>query len=1660
MKQLKRSFLKLLMLFVGLFALSQTAAAWDKVKTSNTYIFDFQKCSYVEDASAVVQISLDNGSSWQDMTRIMAKVYAYKPTSSVDWIKFRRHAPTGDWNEWGYNIPDGQADFTFLEGNSNFNGMNFTGPVRIAGEFVTTNSSWGNYPAAMTWDSSKNAFKYTASKGGACMVSTNNNFWDGRVKMNNGTNIASSQPSSSNISLSTSGDLNLPDAGTIYFRPFDMKLWYEATSTPTPTTYSYVVRFWGGSLSGDTNIAITPGTAKTFSTATYKGCEFGIERQGSDGSKTWYASNSSSNKDVLTNTTGNRTTTFTLTSSGSTNMVLPSTVDDGNFTYTLTVSNDVPTSLTVVSPPASPAGVYYFVNDMTTGNDAYTKTGRISVGDTFEIDAMNGTGYFIFCNGSNLDWDNSYASKGDYNVSDVTSTIEAKYRPNNSDYTQTFNTVNGKYIITITDISVNNVVKFTVAKKALDDPSKAGHVYLLAKQLNGNKETPEWRMEKTGTNTYTLKNFAMRSKSAANIQEGDNVTVKDNGDVTVVWYDASGKRNSKNFGNEVYSHLWDLNELQPGWAYTAEFKLNGESSTLTMNQLNNPNSTSTWTSDVLPYIGLLGKNFKQATKYDTQNSGTGMGDTSKGWQEAYVQYDETGHVLRDENGKAYYNTYWPPRNNILMQADLNDGKPVNVSTRNTTFKLDKDNGALTGAQWKALLTDATYEGLKLDASQKYYRYTINNMWMLGTYKIWTGWASNTASWGAYWNSHLFWGPNVKDGDKWADQTTTSGVTYDALANKDTKDFNIDGKSYFTSMELFIPVTATSATALPTNMDFSKSKLYLTESIASIDAMAKEIGSGTTKEDHVGYAPQLDKWLNGFKTIKSYTITRYAYDPNAEEGNYEPCNKEGETDIDPADAVVKTASVNYTEPSDFNNAFTKSSTIPGYVDDGKYAPGLYIYSLEIEFAKEDGTTKSITVWSPYVEIIDNDYTVKVETAQLIKLPTADDLNSEEVPEADRNIVFEGFTHATYNTANNPLLVNIVNGEVTDVERASNVDGFTTAKYIKIKEKYGKWTNDAIIRTAEPASFLNQAKTKTISTFNVTRKLKTADDNTATLVKDLKTNAEKIGSYYYLLDQTNGTNLNKVTYTVSFAGTGTSYANSTINTGNKTDNVDYTPTFMQPRFDVAKSRLYFDDDTSTDTYTASHGDLKYIDPEDNEDNNSNQQKGVTTYRHELRADVVLKMPNIATPELRKAVVDNLKMTFTKDNASYVAYGDGTVKTDTYGLSYRYQNPTDWVEKNGEIWNKGVSQTWGINTASYNGVTGVVPTLTTDLPSSVKLETKPQFSAPAIHKETAVEYYFTGNVDKEKSQRIMDVYIRKLDISSSNNTDYFVAANDVNSAFMQEDDVTFIFNVTADKTKVTKAWADKDKVTIEPINKIVSYQNLINTHVTNPDNDWEQVEADEWVARITMPYYENNSEVNINKNFENLNNALEALNIRISYAYFFSAGFGGDNNGDNFGGVSTSHSQSGYMGFHNDATGSYADSTFPTIRFDHGETDFGNSHDDAIDSNPANVAMRRANGTNDNDLKLTNGDSAFLLVPYYTDVKAYGETVIDGQLTGVGQVELPVANVLVGRGFIDLNGNEGMIYSTDGRALYQGNGRKNLESGVYVVTFAGRSLKVLVK
>lgn len=596
---------------------------------------------------------------------------------------------------------------------------------------------------------------------------------------------------------------------------------------------------------------------------------------------------------------------------------------------------------------------------------------------------------------------------------------------------------------------------FTVSDEVIEPYAEARY-YITAEILNHNKVSPEWRLTKGTDGKFYLRNFPLRKTTDTRTKNNDTrctdpiklrkytapgvyteiATISDS------YFD--GYEEVKNYSTEGDG------AQQPGWGADAIYDPASDGFSIIP-----AHGKSTFKETRYPYLGILGQNFQQPNNMKTLDNDRIVGDnklghTDFGWQEAYVQYDAAGNPII-EDGKALYNTMWPPRNNIFMISKVGT-ESLNVSTSGMTFAADslENNAGLvvkTGAEWEAEMKsrDAKeYANLNLDDDTQYYRYSCPNMWMLGTFKIWTGWGSNhECDWGAQWNNHEYfgsWDKTVQDLNPY--------VTYGTTNDKDYANLNIATRSYFSTVEVYLPISRTN------NYTGNKVGIYLTKGIvpAQIDAQLRNNKEGW-------YIPSVESIPEGYH-ISGYRVVRADATVNmggTDDSRWQPVNPQGEpVSVDLA-TVKKGSDLNITTADDFKAEFgtlTDGMAFDADLSEGKY---FYYLVLNVDNALNDDP-KRIVVTSPPLYVFETAVTTEAYGRQLIKV-------------ADNKYV----TYSPVDGANNYTVTTDADGNIASVD-------LTDAATVQNACENGTWTGRMLVATEIPAQFKRStATTKTITKF---------------------------------------------------------------------------------------------------------------------------------------------------------------------------------------------------------------------------------------------------------------------------------------------------------------------------------------------------------------------------------------------------------------------------------------------------------------------------------------------------------------------------------------------------------------------------------------------------
>lgn len=546
--------------------------------------------------------------------------------------------------------------------------------------------------------------------------------------------------------------------------------------------------------------------------------------------------------------------------------------------------------------------------------------------------------------------------------------------------------------------------------------------YLVAQVLNNDRPTPEWQMEKGADGKYHINGFAMRNTNCiGNNNREDGVAVRQ----------YTSANSYIDLDEQTLNNLPE-NPLSEGRLFNATFDpVTGK---LTFEEDPSANHK-------MPFISLVGYMMQQDAAYPTPRGVEGKPagvTTATGWQEAWLQYDAEGNLLKDRKGNVMYSTMWPPKNPVYFTA--NAGGERHYSSDQMTFSPVKAEGkyvAKTGAEWEAELKASdnadAYQGLDLVDDATYYRYVVDDIWYVGAGKIWTGWAGQTVNQGgnqiAQWSNHRNWGYKDKKATDTEgtsiDPETTYGVSTEDGANGN---FLFEQPTFFKTIEFFYD-----------NNDPEKaSKIYTTLAYGSASIAAQ---SNKDKEDGAykkgSYQPSVI--VPEGVTVKGYTIYRY----DATTNQLAPIGDDG----------GKVA-------EGTNNPNSKEFTF----DDEGLADGRYYYVLKVDF--DNGRSSKVRS-NPFIIYHPGEYTLDANGYQLVKLDNA----------------VNGYEYVTYNSKENGemYLVNIANDAVAAYE-VLPTDKRDDVKALLSKNEGIKWTDKVFVYAPVPSSFKIDAE-KDNSTINL-------------------------------------------------------------------------------------------------------------------------------------------------------------------------------------------------------------------------------------------------------------------------------------------------------------------------------------------------------------------------------------------------------------------------------------------------------------------------------------------------------------------------------------------------------------------------------------------------
>lgn len=646
------------------------------------------------------------------------------------------------------------------------------------------------------------------------------------------------------------------------------------------------------------------------------------------------------------------------------------------------------------------------------GNGIWSLTGDFVVGE-FGIKQMTADGQTGWFGWNQLD--KSSADNCEASGSNIKLTVAGNY-------TISFNTKTEKITVTKNSTSTDEIPVYPAGVNSETELNAYNFetnpvYYLLSTILNNNRVTPEWQMTKGADGKYHLNGFAMRNTSCRDTDGNNNVE----GYIKVRQYvDATSY---KEFDQQQVNKDLPENPLTDGKLYNATFDPETKKLTLT---------EDTSAKGKMPFVSLVGYMMQQDQKYITPRGIDGKPSgitTATGWQEAWLQYDANGKLLKDRAGNVMYSTMWPPKNPVYFTATVGENQRLYSSDQMTFVPVKDAKGdyvGKTGAEWEAelkTLDKEAYKGLDLVDDKTYYRYVVSDIWYVGAGKIWTGWGSQITYSNnnpiAQWSNHTNWGyldkrANDTDGSP-IDPETTYGV---GTNDKTNGNFLFKDPTYFKTFEFFYE------TGDPKN----NSQIYTTRAYGSASIAAQNVKEG---ESYKKGSYQAKVTVPEGVTISSWTITRH------------DATTDALAPIGSDNGKVATYTAEKTDPT--STTFT--------VDEEGLGEGRYYYELTVTFS--NGRTSTVRS-NPFVIYFPNQYSVDANGYQLVKLDKATD---------------DGYSYVTYNAkANGDLyFVNLTaTNEVDNFRVATSAERETVNGYFAANRGI-KWTDKVFVYAPVPAEF---------------------------------------------------------------------------------------------------------------------------------------------------------------------------------------------------------------------------------------------------------------------------------------------------------------------------------------------------------------------------------------------------------------------------------------------------------------------------------------------------------------------------------------------------------------------------------------------------------------
>ena len=576
--------------------------------------------------------------------------------------------------------------------------------------------------------------------------------------------------------------------------------------------------------------------------------------------------------------------------------------------------------------------------------------------------------------------------------------------------------------------------------------------YLLGSVINNGYITPEYQFVKAGddyakiNNTYSGANVSAESlvleftiHNTSSQVEGASTD-----GFSVVGYATPDSKGVSILEKIAWNNLSSKNAHRAGNACVAVFDPDAKTCHFYLKE-----------NGQQPFISLIGKEWKQNTITNGEEPfTTHRGNTDDGWQEAWIQYTEGGTIAKDREGKVMYNTQFPPKNPIKFKTVFK------LNETDYDFTVDSDDLVFvptgvtkTGAQWKAdtdtfqeigdgtvstsqlhkdnngTLADMSgkkyFENtLALDDSRNYALYRVDNVWINGDVKLWSGWTAGNYGTAANWSNHANWG-------HFEESTSATGIAASSsvpLSNQ-KGDVAFGQPTYFKSIYFF----------LDTEKGYDPKYSVLFSELAYGGAEIAALNN--TDYTHGYFRPALSD-LSNVADGKVQKVKIDCYTDDRETFMSTVFNDQSVEDTKNTDFHTLFANHHTSDMGDVESTAT-SSKAKWLYDGNSYPNGNYRYKMEVTFTDNNQNSHTVVVWSNPFTIFRGEATATLKAYQLVKvLGPTDGYNYLTYDPAGGNKVYK--VKVTVEKPNN-----VIGGvDSTSDEEALNSD--INPKYVESKE----------------------------------------------------------------------------------------------------------------------------------------------------------------------------------------------------------------------------------------------------------------------------------------------------------------------------------------------------------------------------------------------------------------------------------------------------------------------------------------------------------------------------------------------------------------------------------------------------------------------------------